>query len=113
MNALAAASLAIVMGIPLGAIAIRRSLGARIARETDARLRASVESALHDPRASAGFVRRHAQEMEPEVVRKHIELYVNDYTRSMDRSAVDRLLRFGAEQGFFEPSAAPLFLHER
>jgi 1,4-dihydroxy-6-naphthoate synthase len=96
--------------IPLGAIAIRRALGPEHARETDARLRASVDYALDHPDASEEFVREHAQEMEPEVIRKHIELYVNDYTRCMDHHAVEALLGFGVEQGFFDPSDAPLFL---
>jgi 1,4-dihydroxy-6-naphthoate synthase len=99
--------------IPLGAIAIRREQGAATARQLDARLRASVEYALRHPDASAEFVRQHAQEMEPAVIRKHIDLYVNDYTRAMDEQAVDALLRFGVEQGIFDSSAAPLFLHER
>jgi len=97
--------------LPLGAIAIRRELGAERAAETDARIRASVEHARAHPSASRDFVRHHAQEMDAEVVRKHIDLYVNDYTAAMDGAAVDALLRFGVEQGFFPASRAPLFEH--
>jgi predicted solute-binding protein len=44
--------------------------------------------------------------MEPDVVRRHIELYVNDYTLELDERAVTRLLCFGEEQGLF-PSSTP------
>jgi 1,4-dihydroxy-6-naphthoate synthase len=46
-------------------------------------------------------VREHAAEMAPDVIRRHIELYVNDYTLSLDEAAVRRLLGFGEREGFF------------
>ncbi|MEM8883037.1 MAG: MqnA/MqnD/SBP family protein [Planctomycetota bacterium] len=98
--------------IPLGAIAMRRALGAEQSATFDARLRSSVEHALAHPDDSAAFVRTHAQEMDPDVVRQHIDLYVNDYTVRLDERAVETLLQFGAEQGLFAGSEAPLFLHE-
>jgi len=93
--------------IPLGGIVIRRSLGADAARQFDARLMESVDSALAHPDASAAFVRKHAQEMDPDVVRRHIELYVNDYTRAINADAVEELLRFADEQ----PAREPLFAY--
>ena len=42
--------------------------------------RRSVEHACRDPAASAAYVRDHAQEMDPDVVRQHIGLYVNDFS---------------------------------
>ncbi|MHC4956440.1 MAG: MqnA/MqnD/SBP family protein [Planctomycetota bacterium] len=98
--------------LPLGAIAVRRAMDPAIAGAFDRRLRASVDFALAHPEASAEFVRAHAQEMDPEVVRRHIELYVNDYTRAMDPDAVETLLRFGVEQGRFPACDAPLFAAE-
>ena len=43
-------------------------------------LRRSVEYALANPEASLPFVREHAQEMSEEVMYRHIDLYVNDYS---------------------------------
>jgi 1,4-dihydroxy-6-naphthoate synthase len=66
--------------IPLGAILARRSLDtAAIARAA----RASVEHAWADPAASAGYVAEHADEMSPDVQRRHIDLYVNEFTRDL------------------------------
>lgn len=94
--------------LPLGAVALRRDLAAR-AGELDAAVRASVEYALARPAASRDYVRAHAREMDPEVVERHIRLYVNDYTRALDEAAVERLLAFAAEEGLAPRSAAGVF----
>lgn len=78
--------------LPLGAVAIRRALGDAVARRVDREIRASVEHAMAHPEESAVFVRDHAQEMAPEVVRPHIALYVNAYTLSLDERAIDAML---------------------
>lgn len=83
--------------VALGAIAIRRALGAAVAREVEARIRESVVFAREHPDASAAFVREHAAEMSPDVIRRHIELYVNDYTLALDEAAVLKLLAFAGE----------------
>ena len=77
--------------LPLGAIAIRRSLGPEAARAIDAEIRASVEHARRDPARSEAFVREHAQEMAPDVIARHIDLYVNEYTVALDEDAVLRM----------------------
>ena len=97
--------------IPLGAIAIRRELGAEVARRVDAQIRASVEHAMAHPQDSAGFVREHAQEMDPAVMKSHIDLYVNDYTLDIDEGAVVKLLEFGQQQGLFPASDLPIFAY--
>jgi 1,4-dihydroxy-6-naphthoate synthase len=97
--------------IPLGAIAIRRDLGTDVARRVDAEIRRSVEHAFAHPEASAAFVASHAQELAPEVIRSHIELYVNDYTLALDPQAVEGLLEFGRSEGVFEPSDRPVFAY--
>lgn len=66
--------------IPLGAIVARRVLGADLIRSLEEGIRRSVEYAFADPGASAGYVQAHAQEMDPEVVRSHIDLYVNEFS---------------------------------
>lgn len=66
--------------IPLGGIAARRDLGPDLARLLDEAIRASLLAARSAGDAVPDYVRRHAQEMDPEVMRRHIDLYVNDYT---------------------------------
>ncbi|MCC7416759.1 MAG: 1,4-dihydroxy-6-naphthoate synthase [Acidobacteria bacterium] len=69
--------------IPLGAIAVRRSLNGQLAQAMNRIVRRSVEYAFANPSASRPFVRGHAQEMSDDVVRRHIDLYVNDYSRDL------------------------------
>jgi 5,8-dihydroxy-2-naphthoate synthase len=95
--------------IPLGAIAIRRDLGADVAREVDAEIQRSLRSAWADPSASADFVRENAQEMSPAVMQSHIDLYVNDYSLDADREAVERLVTLGESRGLYAPSTLPIF----
>jgi 1,4-dihydroxy-6-naphthoate synthase len=101
--------------IPLAAIAIRRDLAPQWASRIDAALRASVQYAFDHPDASAAFIAQHAQEMDADVVRRHIQLYVNDYTLDLDEGAVQALLAFGDTQGVFPAPerSTPLFEHAR
>jgi len=66
--------------IPLGGIIAHRRLGDDLTERIDRALRASVEHARSHPEASRAFVREHAQELDDDVTRAHIGLYVNDFT---------------------------------
>lgn len=88
--------------LPLAAIAIRRDL-AHLSAQVDAALKASVEYAFAHPDASREYVAAHAQEMDPGVTRRHIELYVNDYTRALDERAVKTMIEWGQREGVFPP----------
>ncbi len=66
--------------IPLGGIVVRRALGPDLGRQIERAIRDSVLFARRNPEASADYVAAHAQEMDPQVTRQHIELYVNDFT---------------------------------
>lgn len=95
--------------LPLAAIAVRRDLIATIGREIDAGLRASVEYAFAHPDASQAYVAAHAQEMAPDVVRRHIDLYVNRYTVELDERAVAAMLQWSAANGLAAGSDRPIF----
>ena len=95
--------------LPLAAIAIRRDL-AHLAPQVDAALKASVQYAFANPSESAEYVASHAQEMSPDVTRRHIELYVNDYTVALDETAVIGMLEWGEREGFFPPIEKSLAL---
>lgn len=86
--------------IPLGAILARR--GAVDPVEAATWIRESVRQAWADPEASRGYVLAHAQEMEPDVVDRHIGLYVNEFTADLGEAgfaAVEALLGRAADAG--------------
>jgi 1,4-dihydroxy-6-naphthoate synthase len=94
--------------LPLAAIAIRRDLAPQLGAAIDRALRASVEYALANPGASREYVAAHAQEMSPDVVQRHIHLYVNHYTVELDEPAVRRMLEWAAEATAIPPASEPL-----
>lgn len=98
--------------IPLGAIAVRRDLGEESARRVERSVRASLEHARTDPAASRAYIERHAQELDPDVCRRHIDLYVTEYSLDYGdegEAAIRDLLRRGEQAGAFGPSPEKLF----
>lgn len=83
--------------IPLGAVVARRTLD--VARLADV-VRASVRHAWADPDASRTYVAEHAQEMESDVVDRHIALYVNEFTENLGEEG------FAAVRGLLTRAAA-------
>jgi len=99
--------------IPLGGIVIRRALPDDVKRKVNRVLRRSVEYAFANRSASLPFVRQHAQEMSEDVMYKHIDLYVNQFSVDLGvdgRRAVEILFERAEATGLIPPSAQPLFL---
>lgn len=90
--------------VPLGAIVARRSLGPAVHAAVSGLIRASLERANADPAAAADYIAANAQEMEPDVRRRHIDLYVNEYSLDVGErgeAAVRELLTRAAQLGLF------------
>ncbi|MFT4687509.1 MAG: 1,4-dihydroxy-6-naphthoate synthase [Neolewinella sp.] len=88
--------------IPLGGIVIKRAVPSKVQRTFDRILARSVQYAFNHPDASAEYVAAHAQEMDAEVRRKHIALYVNQYSLELGpegRAAVAGFLGQGRDRG--------------
>jgi 1,4-dihydroxy-6-naphthoate synthase len=101
--------------IPLGAIAVRRSLPEAMKQTINQLVRRSVEYAFAHRDASLPYVRAHAQEMSEEVMYKHIDLYVNEYSVALGaegKRAVRTLFDRAAALNLVPPSSAPLFLND-
>lgn len=80
--------------IPLGAIVVKTNLGQDRIDKLNRIMKRSVDYAFDNPGSPMDFVRANAQEMDEAVMRKHISLYVNDYTRNMGdsgKAAIDKL----------------------
>lgn len=99
--------------IPLGGIAIRRSLAPDIQAAMDRVLRRSVKYAFAHRDVTLPFVRAHAQDMQDEVMFKHIDLYVNNYSVALGpegRRAVEVLLAKAHAAGAMPVVTGPLFI---
>jgi 1,4-dihydroxy-6-naphthoate synthase len=89
--------------IPLGGIIAIKKLGTETLEKLDRVMHRSVEYAMEHPDAVMNFVRCNAQEMEDEVMLKHIHLYVNNFTLNLGpdgRKAIARLFELAHESRF-------------
>ncbi len=70
--------------LPLGGIFARRSLEPALTAALEEGIGASIDYARARPERALLSMRRYAQEETDEVLAQHVELYVNDQTRSLD-----------------------------
>lgn len=66
--------------IPLGGIVVKRTIEPALQKTIDLLIKKSVEFAFTNPESCMAFVKEHAQEMSEEVMKKHIALYVNEFS---------------------------------
>lgn len=66
--------------IPLGGIAINQSLKRTTALKINELIRKSLEFAFSNYPLIPDYVKQHSQEMSEDVMRQHIDLYVNNYS---------------------------------
>jgi 1,4-dihydroxy-6-naphthoate synthase len=81
--------------IPLGGILARRSYPIPLLQKINRVIQRSLQYAWEQNNFLPTFVKENAQEMSEEVMRKHIDLYVNDYSYKLGpagRAAVWKLL---------------------
>ena len=92
---------------------MRRDLGDDLIRRTERALADSVDFAHAHADIVWPTVRRHAQEMEDDVMRQHIALYVNEFTRDYGvegKAAIAHLLATAEGLGLVPPSNMPLYV---
>lgn len=99
--------------IPLGGIAIRRDIPKEIALKVNKLLKESIGYALQNPESSYDYVKRYAVTMEKEVMKKHIALYVNDYTLDLGergKAAINRLYDEASERAVIPELPEQVFI---
>ena len=82
--------------IPLGGIVVSRSMEIAMQMEIDALIRKSIAYAFDAYPELAPYVAENSQEMSEEVMRKHIDLYVNNYSLHLGevgRTAIAQLVQ--------------------
>lgn len=81
--------------IPLGGIVVRREYDTEVKKKLENLIRKSLAYSLNNYPFISDFVSSHSQEMSEDVMRKHIKLYVNDYSIDVGEkgeAAVKKLL---------------------
>ena len=101
--------------IPLGGILGKRSLGNETLLKVETGIRESLHYANSHPDEVLDYCRRYSQEMEDEVMKCHIDLYVNDFSLDLGQeglTAVRRLFSEAEASGVFPHSDQPLLAGE-
>lgn len=101
--------------IPLGGIIALRNLPVELLHKLNRVLKKSVEFAMQNPKSGLGFIRCNAQEMSEEVMYKHIDLYVNDFSKNLGmegKKAVKILFEEGRKLGLIGNYHENLFLNQ-
>ncbi len=99
------------MPVPLGAILIRDDLAGRAAEISDA-IRRSLRYAREHEKEVMKYVHEHASSMDEKVMRRHIELYVNEFTDDVGDAgiaAVSELFKRARKQGIIPETAEARF----
>jgi 5,8-dihydroxy-2-naphthoate synthase len=101
--------------LPLGANAVRRSLGPEMGRQIGRIIRESVAYALEHREPAVEYALQFARDMDPMLADKFIGMYVNNWTLDYGeegRRAVRELYRRGIAAGLVAPSFHVDFLSE-
>ncbi|RFM25741.1 1,4-dihydroxy-6-naphthoate synthase [Deminuibacter soli] len=99
--------------IPLGGIVAKRSLPLSLIQQVDELIRVSVGNSFAYYPDVSEYVRSHAQEMSEDVMRQHIDLYVNNFSIDLEqpgRDAIHRLMEVYKQLHPGQPApTAPVF----
>jgi 1,4-dihydroxy-6-naphthoate synthase len=102
------------MPIPLGGIVVKRNMETAEKIKINRVLRRSVEYAFKNPDSSISFVRAHAQEMDEEVMKAHINLYVNDFSVNLGASgeaAIEKMFQIAKINQIISDYAPTIFIN--
>jgi 1,4-dihydroxy-6-naphthoate synthase len=96
--------------IPLGGIVMKRSFDPALIAAVDQIIKASVLYAWQRYPDLSPFIQCNAQEMEDEVMRQHIQLYVNEYTTDLGavgQHSIQTLFDKALAAGLVAPEKVP------
>lgn len=88
--------------IPLGGIVMKRSLGSGLCAVVDGMIKQSLAFSWKNYPNLSPFVTQNAQEMQEQVMRQHIDLYVNEYSTDLGavgEQAISELFKRAANAG--------------
>lgn len=98
--------------IPLGGIVMRRSFDKELCATVDSIIRQSIAYSWAQYPGLADFIKDNAQEMQEEVMRQHINLYVNEYSSDLGetgRNAIQTLFDKAKAGGLIKGSLPAIF----
>jgi 1,4-dihydroxy-6-naphthoate synthase len=101
------------MPIPLGGIAIRRDIPKEIAFQIETAIRESLRYANKHPHTANEYIKTHAQEIDDNVIGRHIGLYVNEFSMDLGAqgvAAIETLFIKARSKKIIQASEKDIFL---
>lgn len=101
------------MPIPLGGIVVNRQHPQELQEKINRIMARSVQYAFENPYSSYEYVAAHAQEMDESVRQKHIQLYVNSYTKELGnegRAAIEYLFKTALDKKIIPQYTSKIFV---
>ena len=80
--------------IPLGGIAISRNLDEKTQHQVDRIIKKSLEYSINNNNILSDYIKNNAQEIDEEIIKSHIDLYVNEFSLSLGdigKSAINKV----------------------
>ncbi|MCE5195323.1 MAG: 1,4-dihydroxy-6-naphthoate synthase [Nitrospiraceae bacterium] len=99
--------------IPLGCMIAKRTFGKDLINKIDRMIKDSVLYAMSHRNETRKYIKEHSQELDDDVIDKHINLYVNDYsidTTDDGIKAIEELFRIAEGKGIIQKSSKPIFI---
>lgn len=99
--------------IPLGGIVVDRSLPIELKQTINRVVRRSLEYARQNPTVPMPYIKSFAQEIDADVMKKHIALFVNDFTLDLGnegKTAIIKMLEQAKIAGLIDDVRTDLFL---
>jgi 1,4-dihydroxy-6-naphthoate synthase len=99
--------------IPLGGIIARRSLGNALTKNINTIIRSSIKYASSNRSEPMAYIQQHSQELSPDIINQHINLYVNEYSFDIgddgEKAAIELLMR-AADAGIIQKVEGSIFI---
>ena len=100
--------------IPLGCIAIKREFDPLTALKIESLIFQSIDYAFKNPNAGVDYIKEHAKELDNNVIKQHINLYVNDFSKNIGnqgKKAIKLFFKKSENAGLIPKINKSLFIH--
>ncbi len=98
--------------LPLGVIAIKRRIDKKTMANVNSLIKKSIDYARKNSNKIWPFILKHAQEMDREIINRHIESFVNEYSLDLGnegKEAIRELLNKACDKLKIQKPSLPLF----
>jgi len=98
--------------VPLGVVAVKRSLSPELAARVAAAFEASIEAARNNPDAALSFAAQHARGLDEDILETFVNQYVDEITTDMGEEGLEALRKLyeGAKNAGLIEEVPPLDL---